>query len=63
LLLKDEEEFLVYQTLLADASFFRFLLQCDAELAEEAKRGAVSSAVACFTGPIMAAARGGSPAG
>lgn len=39
LVAQDEEEFLVYQTLLADASFFRFLLQCDAELAEEAKRG------------------------
>lgn len=28
----------MYQTLLADASFFRFLLQCDAELAEEARK-------------------------
>ena len=28
----------VYQTLLADASFFRFLHQCDRELAEEARR-------------------------
>jgi hypothetical protein len=28
----------VYQTLLADASFFGFLLQCDAELADEARK-------------------------
>ena len=33
----------MYQTLLADATFFRFLLECDSELAEEAKRrGCVS---------------------
>jgi hypothetical protein len=33
----------VYQTLLADASFFSFLLQCDGELADEArKRGCLS---------------------
>jgi hypothetical protein len=37
-LLKTRRTFFVYQTLLADASFFRFLLECDAELAEEARR-------------------------
>jgi hypothetical protein len=38
LLLKTRRTFLMYQTLLADASFFRFLLECDEELAEEARR-------------------------
>jgi hypothetical protein len=29
----------VYQTLLADASFFRFLIECDRDLAAEAQKG------------------------
>jgi len=38
LVAQDEEDFFMYQTLLAEASFFLFLLQCDGEVAEEARQ-------------------------